>query len=91
MNTLRLMRIFEILWLVAAAIALTECIIHAIKGESVGSYIYITLFTAGVAFVMYRVKKNHRHFLENIQRRKEEEFRKKQAEIEKAGKENTTP
>ncbi len=69
------MRIFEILWLIAAIIALTMAITRGIKGQAYGSYIYITIFTTCVAAFMYYYKKKHRKYLENYYRQKEEKAR----------------
>ncbi len=67
---MRLMKIFEVLWLIVSIIALTMCIIKAVKGEAYGNYIYITIFTAGVALFMYRFKKKNRLYLEKYYRDK---------------------
>ena len=53
---LRLMKIFEVLWLAASLITLTMAIIRATSGQAYGNYIYITLFTAAVALFMYRFR-----------------------------------
>ena len=70
---LKLMRIFEVLWLVASAIALTMAIIRATSGQAYGNYIYITIFTACVTFFMYRFKKKNRLYMEERYRRQQEE------------------
>ncbi len=67
------MKIFEMLWLIASIIALALAIKRAIEGEAYGSYIYITVFTAAVAFFMYHFKKKNRLYLENHYRKKFEE------------------
>jgi len=68
---MRLMKIFEVLWLFASAVALTMAIIRASRGEAYGSYIYITIFTACVAGFMYRYKKKHRKYMEEYYRKKQ--------------------
>ena len=75
---LRLMKIFEIMWLITAAAALVMAVTRAINGQSYGSYIYITCFTGAVAFFMYRFKKKNRHYLESHYAKQEELERKKQ-------------
>lgn len=61
---LRLMKIFEWLWLAVSLIALTLAITRAFGGQSYGNYIYITLFTAGIAVFMYWFKRRNRLYLE---------------------------
>ena len=61
---LKLMKIFEWLWLCASLIALTMAITKYINGQAYGNYIYITLFTACVAMFMYWFKKRNRLYLE---------------------------
>lgn len=80
---MRIMKIFEVLWLIASLIALTMAIVKAIHGEAYGSYIYITVFTAAVAFFMYRFKKKNRLYLEKYYRQKAEEAEKRRQEAEK--------
>lgn len=75
---LRLMKIFEVLWLIASIIALTEAIIKFRNGEAYGNYIYITIFTACVAGFMYYYKKKHRKYMEAYYRKKEEEAKQQQ-------------
>lgn len=70
---LKLMKIFEVMWLVVAAISLTLAITKAINGEAFGSYVFITFFTSGIAYFMYRFKKKNRKYLENYYRKKAEE------------------
>lgn len=67
---MRLMKIFEILWLIVSIIALIMCIIKAVNGEAYGNYIYITIFTAAIALFMYRFKKKNRLYLEKYYRDK---------------------
>lgn len=74
------MKIFEVMWLVAAAISLYMAISRAMKGESYGSYIYITIFTAAVAFFMYWFKKKNRKYLHNYYQQQEEKAAKAEAE-----------
>jgi len=62
---LKLMKIFELLWLMVSVIALTMAVVRAVNGQAFGNYIYITIFTAGVAYFMYRFKKKNRLYLEN--------------------------
>jgi|GEM_PF-666658 len=69
---LKLMKIFEVMWLIVAFIALTLAITKAINGEAYGSYVYITIFTAGLAYFMYRFKKKNRKYLENYYRKKQD-------------------
>lgn len=68
---LKLMKIFEWLWLGASAIALTMAIVRGVNGEVYGNYIYITLFTAAVALFMYRFKRKNRLYLEERERQKQ--------------------
>ncbi len=76
---LRLMRIFEIMWLVTAIVALFMAISRALNGQSYGSYIYITCFTGAVAIFMYRFKKKNRKYLETHYARQEELEKQKQS------------
>lgn len=81
---LRLMRIFEIMWLITALAALFMAVSRAVNGQSYGSYIYITIFTGAVAFFMYRFKKKNRHYLETHYAKQEElERKKREAQEEK--------
>jgi hypothetical protein len=68
---LKLMKIFEWLWLGASAIALTMAIVRGVNGEVYGNYIYIALFTAAVALFMYRFKRKNRLYLEERERQKQ--------------------
>lgn len=77
---LRLMRIFEIMWLITAIAAAVMAVTRAINGQSFGSYIYITCFTGAVAFFMYRFKKKNRHYLESHYAKQGEEMRKRSEE-----------
>ncbi|MEZ5014389.1 MAG: hypothetical protein R2794_08865 [Chitinophagales bacterium] len=61
---IKLMKIFEVMWLVAAVISLYMAISRSMRGESYGSYIYITIFTAAVALFMWRFKRKNRRYLE---------------------------
>jgi O-antigen/teichoic acid export membrane protein len=70
---LRLMKIFEVLWLVVAVIALVLAVTKGLNGESYGSYVFITIFTAGIAYFMYRFKKKNRKYLESYYKKKEQE------------------
>jgi O-antigen/teichoic acid export membrane protein len=70
---LRLMKIFEVLWLVVAVIALVLAVTKGLKGESYGSYVFVTIFTAGIAYFMYRFKKKNRKYLESYYKKKEQE------------------
>jgi hypothetical protein len=65
------MKIFEILWLVAAVIAITIAILRGLKGETYGNYLYIAVFTSAISLFMYRFKKKNRLFLEERQKRKQ--------------------
>jgi len=80
----RLMKIFEVMWLVTAAVPLVMAITRALNGQQYGNYIYITLFTGSVAYFMFRFKKRNRLYLEEHYR-KQEEMAKKQAEASKSG------
>ncbi len=71
-----MMKIFEVLWLIASLIALALAVKRAVEGQAYGSYIYITVFTAAVAFFMYHFKKKNRLYLENHYRKKIEERQK---------------
>jgi len=62
------MKIFEWLWLGVSIIALVLAITKYLDGQAYGNYIYITLFTAGVALFMYRFKKRNRRYLEKRQK-----------------------
>lgn len=77
---LKLMKIFEWLWLGACIIALTMAITRAANGQMYGNYIYITLFTAAVALFMYRFKKKNRLYLEQRQRESEKQTGKEPKE-----------
>jgi hypothetical protein len=68
---LKLMKIFEWLWLGASAIALTMAIVRGVNGQVYGNYIYITLFTAAIALFMYRFKRKNRLYLEERERQKQ--------------------
>ncbi len=70
---LKLMKIFEVLWLFVACVALVLAITKAINGEAYGSYIFITIFTSGIAYFMYRFKKKNRKYLESYYKKKEAE------------------
>ena len=70
---LRLMKIFEVLWLVVAVIALVLAVTKGLNGESYGSYVFITIFMAGIAYFMYRFKKKNRKYLESYYKKKEQE------------------
>lgn len=70
---LKLMKIFEWLWLGASLIALSMAVTRALNGQMYGNYIYITLFTAAVALFMYRFKKKNRLYLEQRQRESEQQ------------------
>lgn len=70
---LKLMKIFEVLWLFVAVVALFLAITKGIKGEAYGSYIWITVFTAGIAYFMYRFKKKNRKYLESYYKKREDE------------------
>ncbi len=82
------MKIFEVMWLVAAFISLYMAISRGMKGESYGSYIYITVFTAGVAGFMYWFKKRNRQYLKDYYAKKEQESAKKGTEQPKVSKED---
>ncbi len=69
---LKLMKIFEGLWLFVCLVALTMAIVRAVNGQAYGNYIYITIFTAAVAYFMYRFKKKNRLYLEERERRQHE-------------------
>jgi hypothetical protein len=68
---LKLMKIFEWLWLGASVIALTMAIVRGVNGQMYGNYIYITLFTAAIALFMYRFKRKNRLYLEERERQKQ--------------------
>lgn len=78
---LRLMRIFEIMWLITAVTALCMAVTRAMSGQSYGSYIYITIFTGAVAFFMYRFKKKNRHYLETHYAKMEQLERQKKEQV----------
>ncbi len=84
---LRLMKIFEIMWLVAAVIALVMAISRASNGLAYGNYIYITVFTTCVAAFMYIFKKRNRKYLQEYYKKQENLNKEKPAENEKPGKE----
>jgi hypothetical protein len=69
---LKLMKIFEWLWLGASVIALTMAIVRGVNGQMYGNYIYITLFTAAIALFMYRFKRKNRLYLEERERQKQQ-------------------
>jgi len=79
-NYLKLMKIFEVMWLVAAVISLTMVIIRYSNGQAYGNYIYITVFTTCVAVFMYWFKKKNRKYQEEYYKRKEEEIKKRQSQ-----------
>jgi len=79
-NYLKLMKIFEVMWLVAAVISLTMVIIRSSNGQAYGNYIYITVFTTCVAVFMYWFKKKNRKYQEEYYKRKEEEIKKRQSQ-----------
>lgn len=81
---LRLMKIFEVMWLITAICALVMAITRGINGQSYGSYIYITCFTGAVALFMYRFKKKNRHYLESHYARQEELEKQKNANAHKS-------
>ncbi|MFI5171589.1 MAG: hypothetical protein ACHQFW_04320 [Chitinophagales bacterium] len=70
---LRLMKIFEVMWLVAAAVSLFMAISRGMNGQSYGNYIYITIFTSCVALFMYWFKKKNRKKMEAYYKKKEQE------------------
>lgn len=70
---LKLMKIFEVLWLFVACVALVLAITKGLNGEAYGSYVWITVFTSGIAFFMYRFKKKNRKYLESYYKKKEEQ------------------
>lgn len=72
----RLMKIFEVMWLITAAVALVMAVTRAMNGQEYGNYIYITIFTGSVAYFMYRFKKKNRLYLEERYRQQEEMARK---------------
>lgn len=65
---LKMMKIFEWLWLGVSIIALIMAITKFMNGQAYGNYIYITLFTAAVALFMYWFKKRNRLYLEKRQK-----------------------
>ncbi len=79
-NYLKLMKIFEVMWLIAAVISLTMVIIRSSNGQAYGNYIYITVFTTCVAVFMYWFKKKNRKYQEEYYKRKEEEIKKRQSQ-----------
>lgn len=70
---LRFLRVIEVLWLVVAVVAGTVGITRMINGQNWGNYLYITLFTAGIAIFMYVFKKRNRKYMENYYAEKEEQ------------------
>ncbi len=60
----RFLKIIEVMWLIVAAVALITGIVRAANGQSWGSYVYITLFTACVAAFMFWFKKRNRRYME---------------------------
>ena len=76
-NYLKLMKIFEVMWLVAAVVSLTMVIIRSSNGQAYGNYIYITVFTTCVAAFMYWFKKKNRKYQEEYYKKKEAEAREK--------------
>jgi len=48
-------------------------ITKGLNGEAYGSYVWITVFTSGIAFFMYRFKKKNRKYLETYYKKKEEQ------------------
>ncbi len=81
-NYLKLMKIFEVMWLVAAVISLTMVIIRSSNGQAYGNYIYITVFTTCVAAFMYWFKKKNRKYQEVYYKKKAEESKKKESKGE---------
>ncbi len=69
----RFLRIIEIMWLIAAALALGTGIYRAANGQTWGNYLYITLFTAGVAAFMYWFKKRNRRYMESYHQQQAEQ------------------
>jgi hypothetical protein len=74
------MKIFEIMWLVAAAIALFMAITRAANGLAYGNYIYITIFTTGIAIFMYIFKKRNRKYLQEYYKKQENLHKKETSE-----------
>lgn len=77
---LRLMKIFEIMWLVAAVIALFMAITRAANGLAYGNYIYITIFTTCIAIFMYIFKKRNRKYLQEYYKKQENHHKKETIE-----------
>lgn len=61
----RFLRIIEIMWLIVALIALVTGIVRALKGQTWGNYLYITLFTGAVAGFMFWFKRRNRRYMED--------------------------
>ncbi len=80
-NYLKLMKIFEVMWLVAAGISLVMVFVRASNGQNFGNYIYITIFTSCVAAFMYWFKKKNRKYHEAYYKKKEEEARNREKGI----------
>lgn len=83
---LRLMKIFEVMWLVAAAIALVMAITRASNGQTYGNYIYITIFTTCVAAFMYIFKKRNRKYLKEYYKKQEKLQQEKEPDKGQQGK-----
>jgi archaellum biogenesis protein FlaJ (TadC family) len=69
----KFLRILEVLWLIVAIIAGIVGVSRMMSGQNWGNYLYIMLFTGGVAIFMYVFKKRNRHFMENYYAEKEAE------------------
>ena len=80
-NYLKLMKIFEVMWLVAAVISLTMVVIRSSNGQAYGNYIYITVFTTCVAVFMYWFKKKNRKYQEEYYKKKKEAFKDSKGEV----------
>lgn len=59
----KLMRIFEILWIIAAIVSLTLAILNIIRNYgSPAEYVYLFVI-AGLCIVMAVIKRKSRHFI----------------------------
>ncbi len=67
----RFLRVIEVLWLIVAVVAAIVGVSRMMNGQNWGNYLYITLFTAGVAIFMYFFKKRNRRYMETYYKEKE--------------------
>ena len=61
------------MWAVVAVVAATVGISRLVSGQSWGNYLWITLFTGGLAVFMYFFKKRNREYMETYYKSKEEQ------------------